>query len=632
MRRRHRTFWGCPLNKHSILSLSAALFFSAAAGAEAWAAVQSTEQVSYPAAAADHVVVENDFGRVRVQAWDRNEVQATIRRIAGDAGRLSAVDVLKQKAGSRIYFRAFFYDYRNETVELDLRVPRGVGFSAWGANPSLELEGLEGPVWVQTQTGSISAVNLAGAVSLLSTAGNVDLRLSRQPRNDLRVESRSGSVTCTLSPELNLRAWLRAGDALSWNREVEFQAGHLERQLGVGGPLLYLGSLNGKVEAVLNGAEPLSVRAEPPPPPPPLPPAPDSEPERRDAPQRRDYPPDRPQDPGNRGASGEGEVLTQTDDGAYTLKVDVNWTRLNASVRDIYTSRSVPDLRRDDFLVYEDGRLQRVETFQSTEAPFDLLLLLDVSGSTKAYIDLIKEASIQFTREIKPNDRIAVAVFNSRVRLIQPFTNNRREVARSIDRIQSRGGTAFYDALDTSLNEYVAGREGRRAIVVFTDGVDNQLTGDYSDGSRISFRDLFRSIQETETIIYTIFLDTEERRGRARRQPPRRSGGSLGDVLGDILSGGRPNNPLSDPEAYREARRQLQEIADQTGGRMYSPTDIYDLDRVYSEIADDLRIQYTLVYSSTNPVRDGSWRDIRVEIRNRRDLVVRTRRGYYATP
>ncbi|HSR52838.1 MAG TPA: hypothetical protein VLV83_18595, partial [Acidobacteriota bacterium] len=100
----------------------------------------------------------------------------------------------------------------------------------------------------------------------------------------------------------------------------------------------------------------------------------------------------------------------------------------------------------------------------------------------------------------------------------------------------------------------------------------------------------------------------------------------------DILSGGRPNNPLSDPEAYREARRQLQEIADQTGGRMYSPTDIYDLDRVYSEIPDDLRIQYTLVYSSTNPVRDGSWRDIRVEIRNRRDLVVRTRRGYYATP
>ncbi len=606
--------------------------------------VQAVEQVSFPAAAGDQLVIENDFGRIRVQGWDRDEVLATIRRIAVDAGRLNDIEVLKQKAGSRVYLRAFFYDYRSESVYLEVKAPRHMAVSAWGANPAIELEGLEGPVRVQSQTGLITASDLLGATSLLAGSGDIDLSLSRQPRSDLRLESVRGAVRARLSPQLSLRAWLRAGGRLSWNREVEFQSGQLERQLGVGGPLLYLASIEGTSEAVLEEVHPFSLPDEPVATQP-LPPAARNSP--RDRPSGGSVDPEEPvrpypsepddsgtQDryPADTSGSQGGEVLTQTGDGAYALKVDVNWTRLNVSVRDIYTNRSVPGMRQSEFQVYEDGRLQAIESFESNEAPFDLLLLLDVSGSTKAYIDLIKEASVRFTREIKSNDRIAVAVFNSDSRLIQPFTNDRREVERAIQRIRSRGGTAFYDALDVSLHQYLAGREGRKAIVVFTDGVDNQLTGDWSDGSRITFGELFRGIQETDTIIYTIFLDTEERGGsRGRRSPPRGRGG-LGEILGDILSGGRPSSPLGDEEAYREARRQLQEIADQTGGRMYSPTSIYDLDRVYSEIADDLRIQYTLIYSSSNAEQDGRWREIRVEIRDRRDLVVRTRRGYYAKP
>ncbi len=600
----------------------------AALSPTAVAAVQSMEQVSFPAAFGDQLIIENDFGKIRIQAWDRSEVEATIRRIAADAAKLKAVDVLKQKAGSRIYLRSFFYEYQGESVELEVRVPRHLAVSAWGANPAVEMEGLEGSVRIHTQTGSITASDLLGSVSLLAGSGDIRLKLSRQPESDSRLETDSGSALVTLAPDLNLRAWMRAGNRLSWNREVELQGGHLERQLGIGGPLLYLGSVGGNVQVSLGSSVAGPLEPTRPQTPFPLPREPEPvRPEPSPAPAPAELPP--PQQSGRSAedvpAPETGEVLSQTEAGDYTLKVDVNWTRLNASVRDIYTNRSVPNLRREDFLIYEDGRLQTVETFETNEAPFDLLLLLDISGSTKSVIDLIKQASVQFTREIKSNDRIAVAVFNSNVQLIQPFTNNRREVADSIDRIHSRGGTAFYDALDTSLHQYLRGREGRKAIVVFTDGVDNQLTGDASSGSRITFRELFRNIQETDTIIYTIFLDTEEGGGRGGR-------GRLGGILGDILNGGRPSGPLSDEQAYREARRQLQEIADQTGGRMYSPHDIYDLDRVYSEIADDLRIQYTLVYSSSNPRRDGSWREIRAEIRNRRDLAVRTRRGYYATP
>jgi VWFA-related protein len=316
----------------------------------------------------------------------------------------------------------------------------------------------------------------------------------------------------------------------------------------------------------------------------------------------------------------------------YSLKVDVNWSYLNVAVRDPYTNRSVPDLGVDDFVVYEDGQLQRIEKFDSIEAPFSLLLLLDVSGSTKDSMDLIKDASVAFTQEINPSDQIAVATFNSRTRLVQDFTNDRRAIERSIRQIRSGGGTAFYDALETSINDYMAGMEGRKAIVVFSDGEDNQLTGDYNDGSTTTFPELYRDIQEVDTIIYTIFLSNGN--GPAvpvRGRPGQRGGGSVIDILEDIMRGGTmPGGSRNGPDTGAIARDQMQQIANQTGGRMYAPRDIYDLRNSYSEIADDLRVLYTLAYNSTNPVNDGRWREIRVQMRYQKNLAVRTRKGYYS--
>jgi len=155
--------------------------------------------------------------------------------------------------------------------------------------------------------------------------------------------------------------------------------------------------------------------------------------------------------------------------------------------------------------------------------------------------------------------------------------------------------------------------EGRKAIVVFTDGIDNQL--DVGEGSRISFEQLYAEIQEIDPSIYPIFLNTDADQG--------------------AMTGGRPRGSPKGRmvrKAYDQAREQLQMIADQTGGRMYSPRAVRDLRGVYSEIADDLRIQYRIGYSPTNAAHDGSWRTVRVKIRNRPDAVARTRRGYFARP
>jgi len=418
-----------------------------------------------------------------------------------------------------------------------------------------------------------------------------------------------------------VRGWLRAGGTLSWNDELVLQPGSLEKQIGIGGPLILAASSEGNVSFRLD--DPTAVLL-------------DSE---ATAPAERKQP--EVNDPGTTEFSVSDKVdsrpvpvpdstAEKSAAGGYSLKVNVDWVYVNASVRDRYTNRAVPDLQKKDFELYENGSLQLIERFESTEAPFSLLLLLDVSGSTKSYLSLIQNASVQFAREIKSNDRMAVATFNSQTRLIQDFTNDRSQIEEAIRRIRSGGGTAFYDALYRSVRDYMDGVEGRKAIVVFSDGVDNQLTGDFGSGSQTIFPDLYREIQEADTLIYTIFLDTEGRQGIRRTGMGR---GGLGGILGDIIFGGPtigiPGGGLGDEEAYAQARRELELIADQTGGRMYSPRKTSDLVNVYSEIANDLRVQYTLGYYSHSAGNNGEWREIEVKVIDRTDLAVRARRGYY---
>jgi VWFA-related protein len=321
--------------------------------------------------------------------------------------------------------------------------------------------------------------------------------------------------------------------------------------------------------------------------------------------------------------------------GSYNIKVNVNSVLLNVSVRDRRTTRTIPNLSKDDFLVYEDGVLQRVDQLILGEAPFYPLLLIDNSGSTREYLPLMKESALDFVDRLKSEDQVAVATFNSLVNLEQDFTDDRDLLKKAIDKISSIGGTAFYDALLTCINRYFLGITGRTAIIVFTDGVDNQLEGPNSEGSRTPFPDLYRRVQEVDQIIYTIFLDTQT---EAPYTPPPRVGNQLqwpGTFPGPwpVPRPQKPAHPKpSKREIYGEAQQQLWEIADQTGGRMYRLLAIGDLTRIYREILDDLRSQYVIAYTPNRHANDGQWHEIKVRVKNRPELAVKTRRGYYAQP
>jgi Ca-activated chloride channel family protein len=587
----------------------------------------------FPVSAGDTLIIQMDYGRVNVHPHPSAELEAHLTKQAKTARQFDNIEILGQKQGDKIYLNSYFYSYQGESVSAEIWAPPDLNIVVWGANPDVQIAGMSGYVRIYSLTGAITADDLTASAALMTDSGNIVFRARKQPGGDVRMESVTGNILCELKDDLNFRGWARAGGNLNWNGEVEMDQGSLERQIGLGGPLCYASSLKGQVQFRVRSQ--LAER-----PPEPQPPVLSSLPARSESRVEGRAPTTETTvmvpAPGQAQTSSQGPVsrdASGTYSTGYKLKLDVDWIYLNASVRERKTNRSVPNLQKSDFQLYEDGTPQEIGRFMQTEEPFHLLLLIDVSGSTQSYLDLIQDACIQFTRQIGPKDQVAVATFNSRYRLRQDFTGDREQAVRAIGQIRSGGGTAMYDALLEAV-DYISRIQGRKAIVLFSDGVDNQLEGNAGDGSRATFPQLYRQIQEADALIYTIFLDTEE-----SQSLPGRSGGGVIDILGDILRGGGvggrrparyPRRPVRNRAAYAEAREQMEMIAEQTGARMYAPTRTQDLSHAYSEIADDLRVQYTLGYNSTNTNKDGTWRKVRVAVVNRPDLVVRTRKGYYA--
>ena len=617
-----------------ILVIAAGMISALGFAAGFAAAENQIQSKSFDATPGDTIVVQSDFGRVRIRAADASDVQARIELVSSEKLQPD-FQVASQKNGREIYFYSFFSGQAQESVNFDIQAPRFMNVVVWGANPQVDVQGLQGSVRVENISGNISLDDLTASVTAVSARGDVFYHANAQPRGDVRLESSSGSIRCELANNLNLRSWLRSGGSIVWDKDAEVRGSWVEKQMGSLGALLNAVSTSGNVRVTLNPPGSAASASLTPPPPQSRIPRADTQTARvvnapsaapAEVPKAAPIPAPPQSQPVPAGSG-------------VAIRVSVDSVLLNVSVADHLTNRNIAGLKKEDFRVYEDGVPQEIQQLQTTEAPYSLLLLMDVSGSTQSYIGLMKKAAISFTQDIGKDDKVAVAEFNSSVQLLQGFTNDRTLAEKAINRIRSGGGTAFYDALMTCVEEYMRDVQGRKAIVVFTDGVDNQLEGNRAEGSRTSYATLFRSIQEVDTLIYTIFLDSEgQMMSRAPMGPigryPRRGIGfpipGGGYPGGGYPGGGYPGGGRNEREAYDTARQQLEEIADQTGGRMYSPRRAQDLSGVYAQVADDLRIQYLLSYASTNPDHDGRWRAIKVEVNDHPDAVVRTRKGYYA--
>jgi len=304
------------------------------------------------------------------------------------------------------------------------------------------------------------------------------------------------------------------------------------------------------------------------------------------------------------------QALNSTIDSTYVdpsdvIKTETNLVSLNVSVFNNKSKMFVGGaLTKDDFKVLENGQEQTVSYFASTDVPFDLVLLIDLSGSTADKRDLIKKSTLRFIETARPSDRIAIVTFSDNPTVVSPLTLDRAQLVASVGQIEGMGGSHVWDAIKFALDKVLGPRstERRRAVVLMSDGVDGALFRlGPNRGSTVTFADLIEQVRQDDTLIVPIYLDTEEAMG----------------------------NPFVKTE-YENARRTLSLLAQETGGTYYKARKLSDLNGVYEQVINDLGKVYSLGYKPTNPARDGTWRWVEISIVNRPDLVARGRPGYYA--
>ena len=306
----------------------------------------------------------------------------------------------------------------------------------------------------------------------------------------------------------------------------------------------------------------------------------------------------------------------QTDD---LIRVDSAIVRVNVGVVDD-RGRSITTLDRTNFTVYEDGVKQEISRFETAPAPFSVVMMLDMSGSTRSFRQNIQMAATRFLDALGPDDRLAVIEFYSKVNLLNDFTTDRRVAFHSITVANGSGDTDLYRGLLLALEKLGNEKSRRKAIVVLTDGVDT----DAQDADRKLLAPL--RDDQVPTAIKPELNDS------LRRVLDRAD--SQGVTIYPLaLPTGDPAK-LADPTPrqiamYTAARSRIKLLADRTGGTLNSIRRLEDMGTLYALVAADLRTLYTIEYQPFNDKRDGKWREIKVEI-DKPDLIPRTRQGYFA--
>lgn len=298
----------------------------------------------------------------------------------------------------------------------------------------------------------------------------------------------------------------------------------------------------------------------------------------------------------------EPEEISEGD----VIRVDTQLASVNVSVIDRGTNRGIVGLKRTDFRLFEDGVEQKIAQFESSAAPFNLVLLIDLSGSTSDVIDLIRTAALHFVDAARPFDRISVIAFAGTQVVVSPLTTDRAVLRDRINGIaQPKGSTKLYDsiafAMEQGFKEYKG--SGRNAIVLLSDGLDSTLPNVMGEGSTRPYPEILRAAQEFDGVIYSLWVDTQ------------------------IWEPSSPNdiqNATIDLAADR-----LEDVSDAGGGVFYEVLKLEDLSGAYDRVVADLGTVYTLAYRPTNKVHDGKWRAVSVSV-NRPNTVARGKRGYYA--
>lgn len=338
--------------------------------------------------------------------------------------------------------------------------------------------------------------------------------------------------------------------------------------------------------------------------------------------------------PAQRGQRGQVSEEVGEDE---VVRVNASLVTVPVSVLD-RDGRFIGGLRKEDFRIFEDGTEQEVAYFAPVEQPFTVALLIDTSGSTRFKIEEMQDAAIAFLDQLRPNDRVIVVSFDDKIRVLSDPTSDRATLRDAIRRTHTGDGTRLYDAVDLVINQQFSRVQGRKAIVLFTDGVD-------TTSKHASYQSTLAEAEELDAMIYPIQYDTymdAQAGGGGGGWPggggyPRRGGSGIGDIIGVIIGGGTYPSGRGGGGAgtsrgeYVLAGEYLRALADETGGRHYGAESMGNIEQAFTNIAEELRQQYQLGYYPARQSQASERRQIKVRVK-RPNLVVRARDNYLYKP
>ncbi len=352
------------------------------------------------------------------------------------------------------------------------------------------------------------------------------------------------------------------------------------------------------------------------------------------------------------GPSSQGDSTAQAGKPVTTVSVQVNVVNVLATVRDKH-GKIVPNLTQTDFVLTEDGRPQTIHYFtKESDLPLTLGLLVDTSLSQRAVLEQERSASHSFLDQMvrEDKDQAFVIHFDREVELLQDLTGSREKLEAALDALQTpelkrastpggndpddsdptsgrgsgrhfEGGTLLYDAVYLASDELMKKQQGRKALIVLSDGVDR--------GSKETLETAIETAQRSDTVVYSIlFKDDEmEHGGRGGFGYPRIGGGGMGGPMG---GGGRRGGGRHQEEPRPDGKKILDRISKETGGRLFEVSKKQPISEIYSQIEEELRNQYSLGYTPDRNEADApGYRKIQLSTKQK-DLTVQTRQGYYA--
>jgi VWFA-related protein len=282
--------------------------------------------------------------------------------------------------------------------------------------------------------------------------------------------------------------------------------------------------------------------------------------------------------------------------------------------------RFIPGLRKKDFKIFEDGLPQTITYFQSEEQPFTVVLMIDTSPSTAYHIDQIHYAAITFVNQLRPADKVMVLAFDQRMRLLAEPTTDRQQIYAAIYKAQFGSGTSLYDAIDRVIDSDTVKTPGRKALVIFTDGVD-------TTSRRANYASTLLSVEEVDALVYPIRYNTQRKW----------DADSFGSILppgiqlppGFQLPSGvsiRMRRGQSDEE-YQIGKTYLETLALNSGGRIFEADTITNLDEAFAGVAEELRRQYSIGYYASEDGQPGQRKRIKIQVTRPR-AVIRAKTSY----